>query len=88
MRMIESTPLFRRDFKRLRHSKDLELVDEIICLLANDKELPSSVRDHALKGELAGYRECHIKPDMLLIYEKVEDILRLARIGSHSHLFG
>ena len=46
-------------------------------------------RDHALSGDWAGYRECHIKPDLLLIYRKPDaDTLRLARLGSHSELFG
>ena len=49
----------------------------------------TSYRDHALSGKWAGYRECHIKPDLLLIYRKVNtDTLRLARLGSHSELFG
>jgi mRNA interferase YafQ len=46
-------------------------------------------RDHDLSGDWAGYRECHIKPDLLLIYRKSDaDTLRLARLGSHSELFG
>jgi mRNA interferase YafQ len=51
--------------------------------------LPESNRDHALSGDWAGYRECHVKPDLLLIYRKVDQAtLRLARLGSHSELFG
>ncbi|EFL91706.1 addiction module toxin [Candidatus Regiella insecticola LSR1] len=57
--------------------------------LANDKPLEPRSRDHDLSGDWAGYRECHIKPDLLLIYRKQgADTLRLARIGSHSELFG
>ena len=46
-------------------------------------------RDHDLSGEWAGYRDCHIKPDLVLIYRKPDaDTLRLARLGSHSEMFG
>ncbi len=59
-----------------------------MALLAADQALPESYRDHALSGEWAGYRECHLKPDLLLIYRKANtDTLRLARLGSHSELF-
>ena len=52
-------------------------------------ERDARYRDHDLSGDWAGYRECHIKPDLLLIYRKSDpDILRLARLGSHSELFG
>ena len=57
--------------------------------LVSDMVLPESNRDHALSGDWAGYRECHVKPDLLLIYRKVDQAtLRLARLGSHSELFG
>jgi mRNA interferase YafQ len=51
--------------------------------------LDARYRDHDFSGDWAGYRECHIKPDLLLIYRKSDaDTLRLARLGSHSELFG
>jgi mRNA interferase YafQ len=57
-------------------------------LLVTDEPLPDANRDHSLIGDWIGYRECHIKPDLLLIYKKPDaDTLRLARIGSHSELF-
>jgi mRNA interferase YafQ len=92
MRRIERTNAFRRDFKReLRgqHRLDLEtLLTSVISLLAEDKPLPERNRDHALAGEWRDFRECHLKPDLLLIYRKVEtDILQLVRLGSHSELF-
>jgi mRNA interferase YafQ len=59
-----------------------------ISLLAEDKPLPEKNRDHALAGEWQDFRECHLKPDLLLIYRKSErDILQLVRMGSHSELF-
>ena len=73
-----------------RHSKDVgSLLPEILKLLLVDQPLPEKNRDHALSGDWAGYRECHVKPDLLLIYRKPDaDTLRLARLGSHSELFG
>ena len=65
------------------------LFERVVTLLAQDKPLPNNLRDHALVGDWHGYRECHLKPDLLLIY-RIEgtDILRLARLGSHAELFG
>lgn len=73
-----------------RHSKDVgSLLPEILKLLLVDELLPEKNRDHALSGDWAGYRECHVKPDLLLIYRKPDaDTLWLARLGSHSELFG
>ena len=89
MRAIETTARFRRDFKRLRHGIDSGLMYEFIETLVKDQQLPDAARDHALSGEWVGYRECHIRPDLLLIYKKPDkDTLRLARIGTHSALFG
>ncbi len=94
MRTIERSSAFKRDYKRAkatpRHSKDVDsLVSTVVALLVSDQVLPKSNRDHALSGDWMGYRECHIKPDLLLIYRKPEvDTLRLARLGSHSELFG
>jgi len=94
MRTIERSSAFKRDYKRVkatpRHSKDVDaLVFAIIASLLVDQALPEGNRDHTLSGDWAGYRECHIKPDLLLIYRKPdEETLRLARLGSHSELFG
>ena len=73
-----------------RHSKDVgSLLPGILKLLLVDEPLPEKNRDHALSGDWSGYRECHVKPDLLLIYRKPDaDTLRLARLGSHSELFG
>ena len=63
---------------------------EVVSLLsASDKPLPAKYKDHKLSGDLAGYRECHIENDWLLIYKKEKDklILLLTQTGSHSDLF-
>lgn len=58
-------------------------------LLAADQPLLEGNLDHALSGDWAEYRECHLKPDLLLVYRKSgDDLLKLARLGSHSELFG
>ena len=94
MRTIERSSAFKRDYKRAkatpRHSKDVDaLVSTVVALLVSDQVIPKNNRDHALSGDWVGYRECHIKPDLLLIYRKPDvDTLRLARLGSHSELFG
>ena len=92
MRRIERTNAFRRDFKREQrgqHRRDIEaLLTSAISSLAEDKLLPEKNRDHGLAGEWRDFRECHLKPDLLLIYRKPEaDVLQLVRLGSHSELF-
>lgn len=72
---------------RYKKSLDSLIADILECLLA-DKALPERNFDHALSGGWNGYRECHAKPDLLLIYKKPDLLtLRLARLGSHSELF-
>jgi mRNA interferase YafQ len=94
MRTIERSSAFKRDYKRAkatpRHSKNVDsLVSTVVTLLLSDRVLPENNRDHALSGDWVGYRECHVKPDLLLIYRKPDAAtLRLARLGSHSELFG
>ena len=90
MRRIEPTTAFRRDFKREKrgqHRNLDQLVAEVVRLLAADATLPERNRDHALSGVWSGFRECHVRPDLLLIYAKAQGVLRLVRLGSHSALF-
>jgi mRNA interferase YafQ len=93
MRRIELTTAFRRDFKREgkgQYRRDLDsLVSEVVSLLAEDVPLPQKNHDHGLGGDWQEYRECHLKPDLMLIYRKpAAEILQLVRMGSHSELFG
>ena len=87
-RTLYPTTQFRRDVKKQWD----ELISPDwatgIYYLINDHEIPKKYRDHALSGEWSGFRECHIKPDLLLIYESGEDFIQLVRLGSHSELFG
>ncbi len=86
MRAIERSNAFKRDFKK--HAEIDERLIEVLFKLLNDEVLPEKYRDHYLTGDWNGYRECHVKPDLLLIYKKTdENVLRLARLGSHSELF-
>ncbi len=68
---------------------NLKRFNTVVNQLANEEVLPPRFRDHQLKGELKDFRECHLEPDLLLIYSKEEKILTLFlfRIGSHSELF-
>jgi mRNA interferase YafQ len=91
MRTIERTTKFKRDFKRelkgqYRATIDRDVV-EVLKLLAFDQKLDQRYRDHPLSGNWAGHRDCHVRPDLVLIYQKPDDnTLRLARLGSHSEL--
>lgn len=91
MRSLERTVAFRRDLKReLRdlHGAQLEnLLRPLVAALSNDDVIPPARRDHALTGDWIGYRDCHIRPDLILIYRRVgDDVLQLIRLGSHSEL--
>lgn len=74
--------------KSKKQGKNLDKFKEVITILANGEKLDSKYKDHKLKGEYSGYRECHIEPDWLLIYRYEYDFLLLYRLGSHSDLFG
>ena len=91
MRIIKQTGQFKRDLKREakgqhRGTLDADLIPVLIAL-ANDKPLAPRHRDHALTGDWKGYRDCHIRPDLVLLYQKPgQAILQLVRLGSHSEL--
>ena len=87
---VRFTRQFKRDLKLAKKGKDLNQLYDIIEQLANGETLDEKYRDHELKGEYEGSRECHIEPDWLLIYEIQGEVLVLTlyRPGSHSELFG
>ena len=91
MRTIERTSRFKRDYKRESRGQHRAYLDTILApvveTLANDRPLEPRHHDHALSGEWGDHRDCHVKPDLLLIYQKSgADILRLVRLGSHAEL--
>ncbi len=93
MREIDRASAFKRDYKREAKGQHRAALDDalkpVLLALATDQSLDVKYRDHDPSGNWAGYRECHVKPDLLLIYRKSDsDILGLARLGSHSELFG
>ena len=88
MREIVVTSQFKRDYKKRFRDSGLDtLLSEVIDKLVLGGPVPSKFRDHTLKGSYGGCCECHLKPDLLLIYVRTELELRLIRLGSHSDLF-
>jgi len=92
MRTIERTTRFKKDWKRTMKGERPKVIRdrfrEVVEVLANDEPLPAARRDHALSGEYGDCRECHLLPDVLLIYRKPDaETLQLVRIGSHAELF-
>lgn len=79
---------FKKSYKKLTKENKL-LVYETIEKLLNDEILDKKYKDHQLKGNFKNYKECHIKPDLLLIYRKEKEKLTLTcvHLGSHSDLF-
>ena len=88
MYSIFRTNSFKKDYKKLSDIDKL-LLKDIIISLVNDEKLNEKYKDHKLIGNYQNCRECHIKPDLLLIYKIDNSILELAltRVGSHSTLF-
>lgn len=86
---IFRTASFKKGFKKLssKHQEELFVVIEI---LANGDVLPQKYKDHSLSGNYKGCNECHVRPDLLLIYRINEGVLELTlvEVGSHSDLFG
>lgn len=94
MREISRSTRFKRDYKLMKkRGKDMDKINSVILMLANDEELPPALCDHPLSGNWSGFRDCHIKPDWVLIYQKIDnqllalEELRLEATGTHSDLF-
>jgi mRNA interferase YafQ len=92
MRTIKLSTRFKRDYKKVRageHGRYVETeLSDLLNLLVSDAPLLPRHRDHALGGDWAGFRDCHVRPDVVLIYRKPDAAtLELARLGSHSELF-
>ena len=90
MRKILTSNQFKKDLEIAKKRKlDLNLLEEVVVKLAKDEKLPASYKDHPLKGKFKGLRECHIKPNWLLIYSINDNELELflIRTGTHSDVF-
>ena len=89
-RDIVWTSRFKKDYKMcMKRHLDMDLIDDVIRILARGETLPAVYKDHALSGDWSGHRECHIQPYWLLFYIIEDDVLvlTLARNGTHSDLF-
>jgi mRNA interferase YafQ len=89
LRDIVRSTAFKKDVKRAqKRGKDMDKLKAVLLLLLDDKPLEPRHRDHPLKGDWIGYRDLHIEPDWLLLYQINKTQLVLARTGTHSDLFG
>lgn len=91
MRTIKRTSQFKRDYKRETRRRYSVTLDDsllkVVKLLVMDIQLPECMHDHLLIGNWKDHRDCHIKPDLVLIYRKPDtNTLELVRLGSHSEL--
>ena len=86
---ISYSAQFKKDFKKVARLPipDIIEVGYVIRQLQSGKTLPEKYRDHPLSGNWQNYRDCHIRPDRVLIYKIEQPLLKLARIGTHSELF-
>ena len=91
MRRISRTNQFKRDYKRESRGQyrliSDELLTDVITCLVSDTVLPPQYRDHALVGNWSDCRDCHLKPDLVLIYQITNNDITLIRLGSHAELF-
>jgi len=91
MRRIEYTTRFRRDYKREMKGQYRKVIEQdfsaLLRLLRSDSVMPPRFEDHPLTGNWSDHRDCHLRPDLVLIYRKPDtDTLQLVRLGTHSEL--
>lgn len=91
MRTIQRTSRFKSDFKREKKGQYRSILDtefqDLVTALAIDQIIPARYRDHALIGDWSDHRDCHLRPNLILIYRKPDDeSLQLVRLGSHAEL--
>lgn len=87
---IVSSSRFKKDLKlAIKRGYNIELLEDVVNKLAMQKALEEKYKDHELAGDFKGFRECHITPDWLLVYQIVDNelVLYLSRTGTHSDLF-
>ena len=89
LRIVPSN-IFKKDLKlAVKRGYDIKLLENVVNRLANEETLEPKYKDHTLSGDYSGFRECHITPDWLLVYQVINDelVLFLSRTGTHSDLF-
>ena len=87
---VKYTSRFKKDYKRLKkRGWDMDKLLDAIDILRSGMEMPPEYKDHPLRGDYEGHRDCHIEPDWVLIYFKSEStlVLSMTRIGTHSDVF-
>ena len=87
---IKRSSTFKKDWKKCKFRKNFDegLFYQVVSVLARGQKLNIKYRDHFLTGEMQNFRECHLKPDLLLVYEIKDRKIKLLRMGTHSELFG
>lgn len=91
MYAVKFTSQFKKDLKAIeKRGRNIALLKAVVSLLASRTPLPPTHRDHPLRGDWTGHRECHIAPDWLLVYRRDDDIqvIALDRTGTHADIFG
>lgn len=89
MKTIRHTTRFKKDYRRERKT-DPRLdtaLRAVVGMLVSGAALPEKFRDHPLAGQWKDYRDCHVRPDLVLVYRVTADEVELVRLGSHSDLF-
>ncbi len=89
MKRLQPTTQYRKDLKKYKNQPEkLEILKIVLTLLKKEQPIPQKYKPHKLKGDYNGCTECHIQNDFLLIWiDKVQNIIELIRLGSHSELF-
>lgn len=89
MKELNVTKKFQRDLKREKRTDPSvkELLKAVITSLLEGETLPEKMKDHPLRGDWKDHRDCHVKPDLILIYKVNDEAVTLVRLGSHSELF-
>lgn len=86
--ILSQTNQFKKDIrKQIKRGKNPDKLTQVVSILLKGEPLPEANKDHALIGNWAGRRDCHIEPDWVLIYRKTDDEIRLERTGTHCDLF-
>ena len=87
---VKYTSRFKKDYRLLKkRGYDMDKLLNVVDMLREGRELPAEYKDHPLRGDYVGHRDCHIEPDWVLIYFKSEStlVLSLTRTGTHSDVF-